>query len=466
MASSVTEYSEPWQDPDTPIGEAFETEFSMEQQIEPTAPPLSVFSSLEDLHISADASLGEEERVMKMLDEAIEDSGYSGSSCGGVDDWSGEDSISDTGGYDTVYTSSGSEYSEDSSDEDWIPFPPPPTAEELVELEQLSEVSNPEQTLTASISSEMQEESEYHVDSDILTQETVAKDDLQNSITEADDAAPSNEPCVQSTSMSQEELRKKAEATSAMHNQARKMSKISSKQIRHRIFARDIVTAAVASGDDDADDAAEKTHGYSIWSSGTLGSNKQKSKADSNGYSSKIAGGTIGANINLENDLLLGASFSRFNSRVKYQDQGGSSDLRSSGTSARAKYDTYIFSLYGSRPVSRNMSVAIIGSAGHSKGKKVRSKLMSFEPHLNYRVEMPREVTLIPHIGLRYEYEKVSRHKAQIASSWSIECSKKSYQALSGEIGSRVIFKSIRLNEDAVSNAISTTSITPTVPSS
>ncbi|MGX8190055.1 hypothetical protein [Rickettsia conorii] len=160
----------------------------MEQQIEPTAPPLSVFSSLEDLHISADASLGEEERVMKMLDEAIEDSGYSGSSCGGVDDWSGEDSISDTGGYDTVYTSSGSEYSEDSSDEDGIPFPPPPTAEELVELEQLSEVSNPEQTLTASISSEMQEESEYHVDSDILTQETVAEDDLQNSITEADDA--------------------------------------------------------------------------------------------------------------------------------------------------------------------------------------------------------------------------------------------------------------------------------------
>nr|WP_041405373.1 hypothetical protein [Rickettsia felis] len=76
----------------------------MPKQIEPTAPPLSVLSSLEDLHISEADSLGEEEKkVIKMLDEAIEDSGYSGSSCGDDDDWSGEDSISDTDGYDTVY---------------------------------------------------------------------------------------------------------------------------------------------------------------------------------------------------------------------------------------------------------------------------------------------------------------------------------------------------------------------------
>ena len=101
---------------------------NVETQIEPSAPPLSVLSSLEDIHISETNSLSEEERVIKMLDEAIEDSG---SSCGGDDDWSDKDSISDTEQYDTVYTSSGSEYSEDSSDEDGLPLLPSPTNEEL-----------------------------------------------------------------------------------------------------------------------------------------------------------------------------------------------------------------------------------------------------------------------------------------------------------------------------------------------
>lgn len=425
-----------------------------------------MFSSSENLNISEADSLSEEERVIKMLDEAVEDSGYSGSSCGDDDDWSGEDSISDTDGYDTVYTSSGSEYSEDSGDEDGMPLSPPVTEEELAGLDKLAEVSNPEQTpvtTKASISSEMQEESENHGDSDILTKETVTEDGIQNSITEADaDAALSNEPCVQATSMSQEELLKKVEATSVMHNQARNMSKIASHQIKHRIFAKDIVTAAVAAGDEDADealdDAAEQTRGYSIWSSGTLGSNKQKSKADLNGYSTKIAGGTIGLELNLENDLLVGSSFSKFSSRVKYQVQGGSSDLRSSTASNRAKYDTHIFSLYGSSPVSRDISMSVIGSAGYSKGTKAHSKLFSLEPHLNYKLKLPREVTLVPHIGLRYEYEKANAYQEQIASNLSIERSKKSYQAFNGEIGSRVIFAPIKLN-GSTPRAIS---ITPT----
>ncbi|XLM34589.1 MAG: hypothetical protein QFX12_07365 [Rickettsia africae] len=279
MASSVTEYSEPWQDPDTEIGEAFETEFSMQKQIEPTAPPLSVLSSLEDLHISEDASLSEEERVMKMLDEAIEDSGYSGSSCGGVDDWSGEDSIADTDGYDTVCTSSGSEYSEDSSDEDGIPFSPPATEEKKAELDIIREFQVSEQSSAVASNASINEaniaadsnESEEASQEESTTasvfeilDEVDEKDSVSKDISTNLGSTASTEPQEQATSMSQEELRKKAEATSVMQNQARKMSKISSKQIRDRIFARDIVTAAVASGDDDADDASEKTIGYRI----------------------------------------------------------------------------------------------------------------------------------------------------------------------------------------------------------
>lgn len=67
------------------------------------------------------------------------------------------------------------------------------------------------------------------------------------------------------------------------------------------MFVRDILTSAVAAGDEDAN-AISKTSGYSIWSSGTLGSGKQKPHANSNGYSGRMVGGSIGADVNFEND--------------------------------------------------------------------------------------------------------------------------------------------------------------------
>lgn len=82
------------------------------------------------------------------------------------------------------------------------------------------------------------------------------------------------------------------------------------------MFVRDMLTSAVAAGDEDLD-APEKALGYQLWSSGTLGSGKQKPHANSNGYSSRMVRGSIGADINFENDLLLGASFSKIRSSVK-----------------------------------------------------------------------------------------------------------------------------------------------------
>lgn len=535
-SSSSTEYEEP-SDPDTEIGEAFETEFStskMQQRFEPTASPLSAYSSFSSSTPidTRDIKLKQEElEAIELLDQTIENSnevrfqgGYdtdisncssndtsiieydteveirayenvplpsrskklrtskarNASSAGAgarysyrdidqglaafqsdtdfSDEWSDASSLSSIDGYDTVYMSSSSEYSNDSSEEDDVLFPPPPTEEELAELDKLAEVSNPEQTLvtpTASISSEMQEESEYHGDSDILTKETVSEDGIQNSITEAD-AAPSNEHYVQDTSMDKEELLKKAAMAAASHNQARQASKIASHQIRHRIFAKELVTVTVAAGDDETDDAAENTYGYySIWSSGTLGSNKQKSKAGSNSYSTKVSGGTIGADISLENDQLVGASFSKFSSRVKQQNKSASKANR---------YDTQILSLYGLSPVSRNMSLSAIGSAGLSKSTKAHLKLLSLELHLNYKIALPQNITLIPHIGFNYEYEKAKACQEQIASNLSIERKKKSYQAFNTEIGSRVIFAPIKLNASGTSNVIlSNTILTPTV---
>jgi outer membrane autotransporter protein len=460
-----------WQDPDTEIGDAFTSEFESKNNEQVTdnndvvlifpPPPSEEELALMDTGIISDSNDNNTTQiidydVLEREQERLPLPPYP------VTEVDREHNISEI---------------KESVEED-LPFPPPPSEEELAELtkesgldtltqsnliavelvgkeEQKADASSTYMANPANINSSNQEVSEDEEDTSnsFDTDET----DMRTALTDSMNGSEQ-----QISNISQAELLKKAATTAARHAQAREASKIASKQIRHRIFAREAVTAAVAAGDEDADealdDAAEQTRSYSIWSSGMLGSNKQKSKADLNGYSTKIAGGTIGLELNLENDLLVGSSFGKFSSRVKYQDQGGASDLRSSRASNRAKYDTHIFSLYGSSPVSRDISMSVIGSAGFSKGKKVRSKLFSLEPHLNYRVELPRSVTLIPHIGLRYEYEKSKSHKEQIASSLSIERGKKSYQQFSTEIGSRVIFAPIKLK----SSTPSSISITPT----
>ncbi|MCX4079868.1 hypothetical protein N7280_04490 [Rickettsia rhipicephali] len=200
-----------------------------------------------------------------MLDEAIEDSGYSGSSCSSVGDWSEEDSILDTDGYDTVYTSSSSknsnddnsewetDFSDDSSDEDGIPFSPPATEEKKAELDiirefQVSELSSAvaSNDNIAADSNESEEASqEKSTTASVLEilDEVDEEDSLSKDISTNLDSTASTEPQEESTAKDKEDLLKKATMVAASHNQARKISKISSKQIRHRIFAKDIVTA-------------------------------------------------------------------------------------------------------------------------------------------------------------------------------------------------------------------------------
>ncbi|AFC70418.1 hypothetical protein [Rickettsia amblyommatis] len=82
-SGSSTQYEEPWSDPDIEIGEAFETEFSTTntpKQIEPSASPLSVFSTFssnKSLNSIEFKQAAEEREALEVLDQAIEDSGYS-----------------------------------------------------------------------------------------------------------------------------------------------------------------------------------------------------------------------------------------------------------------------------------------------------------------------------------------------------------------------------------------------------
>lgn len=491
------------------IGEAFEDEFSTskkQQRFEPSAPPLSAFSSLEELNITASNILGaEEEKAIAILDEVLDDSSGYSSGCSrassSLSDFSDASSLVSTDGYDTVYTSSNSEYSDDSSNEDDLP--PQPSADELaaletqhielekltepVEREQLTEVSNTDevdyvratdvleaastdfsfsnQEMTKEVSNvsdikditkELQDENTTSSVLEILDQKSAEEDSVLQNISKNLANIAVTEPQDQQTSAegtitSKDELLKKASMVASNQAQVRQASIIASSHIKHRIFTKDILAAAIAAGDENELDHSQILD-CSVWSSGAFSTSKQKTSNNTDGYSSKILGGTIGVDLNLENDLLLGASFSKLRSNIKHTTQ-----------KETKKLDTYIASLYGSSPINDNLTLGVIGSAGYSKGAKAHSKLFSLETHLNYKIDLLQDIKLIPNIGLKYEYERSKGYQEEITSNMSIACSKKSHQALSTEIGSRVIFASIKLKEVGTSNVIlSNTILTPT----
>lgn len=100
--------------------------------------------------------------------------------------------------------------------------------------------------------------------------------------------------------------------------------------------------------------------------------------------------------------------------------------------------------------VSHNMSVQFVGSRGkHTESSsKPRLKLLSFESHLNYKIALEGNITLIPSLGFRYEYGRIGSSRGQILGSYILDQRKSSNTTLSGELGSRVLFTLIKLSSD------------------
>ncbi|HJD63396.1 MAG TPA: autotransporter outer membrane beta-barrel domain-containing protein [Rickettsia endosymbiont of Degeeriella rufa] len=388
----------------------------------------------------------EEKKALRILYEVLDDSiGYS-SGCSTTSsshsDWRDATSISSTEGYDTVYTSSDSEYDFSSEQVSSNSF-------EVIEDGRNFDTAVTRTQEEASVTIDVSDESEVSAPSDPVNHNTLrAVDETELAISatandlddtnlgidldiESDDAdiTVQHVNTTQTSSLDEETLLQKAEALSYIsHEELRVARKVASNHIKQRMFERSMLVA-VAAGDERESDQSQIL-GYSVWSRGAFGSAKHKTSYNSNGYSSKILGGSIGAYAKFENDLLVGSSFSKIRSNIKHASQ-----------KVTKKLNTYIASLYGTSPIKENLTLGVIGSAGFSP--KPRSKLLSLESHLNYQIALPHEITLIPNIGLKYEYERSKTHQEQIDGNISVAHAKKSYQAFSTEIGSRVIFAPI-----------------------
>ncbi|WP_341791198.1 autotransporter domain-containing protein [Rickettsia endosymbiont of Gonocerus acuteangulatus] len=248
-----------------------------------------------------------------------------------------------------------------------------------------------------------------------------------------------------STARHQEVLAERTRFAARVREDLRFSSKAVSKQIRHRLLTREIGNmVAVAAGDEEQEQAPS----YSVWSSGIFGGSKQKEISTALGYSSRIRGGSIGGEINLNSDLMFGASLSRLHSTVKYLPMLNSNQNVS-------KTNTNIFSVYSSATLAANTnlqtlaSVALSGKHGKKQDIfKPKSKLFSFESHLNQKIRFQNNITLIPSIGFRYEYGRVGTSRDIIRDSYVLHHKKSKNSTLSGEIGTRVLFTPINFSSD------------------
>lgn len=221
-------------------------------------------------------------------------------------------------------------------------------------------------------------------------------------------------------------------------------SKAVSKQIRHRLLTRDIGKLVVVSAGDEEESQAPS---YSIWSSGIFGGSKQKDTSNIIGHSSKVHGGTIGGEINLSSDLMFGVSYSRLFSKFKYPSMLAGSNV--------SRTNTNIFSVYSGTTLAENtniqtlVSVALSGKNGKKQDIfKPKSKLFSFESHLNHKITFQNHITLIPSIGIRYEYGRIGASKAQILDSYILHHKRSKSSTLSWELSSKVLFTPIKLSSD------------------
>jgi hypothetical protein len=284
---------------------------------------------------------------------------------------------------------------------------------------------------------------EQELQSQVLREEEVVEEILSEGLmTDTLEGADINN----STARHQEKLAKIARLAARERDDLRFGSKAVNKQIRHRLLTRDIGSMiAVSAGEEE-----DKTPSYSVWSSGMFGAARQKDSSTILGYSSSMRGSSVGAEINFSNDLMFGVSYSRLASNVKYL-----TILNSDSTIGKfVKSNMDILSIYSGATLGENInlhSLSSIALSQNSKDKNIlkpKSKLFSFELHLNYKLALEDNITLIPSLGFRYEYGRISFARGQVVESYIMHHLRSRISALSGELGAKVLFTPIKLSSD------------------
>lgn len=195
---------------------------------------------------------------------------------------------------------------------------------------------------------------------------------------------------------------------------------------------------AVASGDDD-----EKLK-RGVWVMGIYGTNKQGQDKNIAAYNGHLHGGIIGADIDLNENNLVGAAYSHILSNYKYKNN----------QSKKVNAKSNIVSLYSQTQFNEQIIWSNILSAGFSKVKvkdsvakasgkselvtgKYNNRSYSWDTKLGYRIPMnDTSLNIVPYIGLKVAQYKDGGYKLGNLSVDSV-----SEVAVIGKIGANIAKK-------------------------
>ncbi|WP_367364487.1 autotransporter domain-containing protein [Candidatus Tisiphia endosymbiont of Nedyus quadrimaculatus] len=210
--------------------------------------------------------------------------------------------------------------------------------------------------------------------------------------------------------------------------------------------------SAIGSGDDDQ-------VMYGVWGSPFYGTACQEMYEGVSGYKSKSAGGIVGFDGLVNDNLLLGAAYSRINTQMSHQNQ-------KVGDKTNGK--TNIFSLYSLYNFPNNWFTEAIASYGitrvkNSEGRLIATKVrtvtaletaaakyksISYSGQLlaGYNYQASEKLMITPTIGLRYLQFKDAGYTETGTKFQNLAVKKRSYNKLEGILGLRTAI-TLKVNE-------------------
>ncbi|WP_341763468.1 autotransporter outer membrane beta-barrel domain-containing protein [Candidatus Tisiphia endosymbiont of Beris chalybata] len=205
----------------------------------------------------------------------------------------------------------------------------------------------------------------------------------------------------------------------------------------------------------------EESSQYGIWGSPLYGYATQKMKEGASGYKLKSMGGVFGIDTFINDNLLIGAAYSRLNTKMSYKNQK---------VGDKTKGQVNIFSLYSSYNFPSNWLIEGIFSYGKTQVKNFEGRLMGVGANrairetaigkykttycggkllTGYNYRASDKLVLTPLLGLRYSHFADSRHQETGTSFQNIIYQKRTYHKLESLVGLRAL-TSVVLNDIAL----------------
>ncbi|WP_341790343.1 autotransporter domain-containing protein [Rickettsia endosymbiont of Polydrusus tereticollis] len=197
--------------------------------------------------------------------------------------------------------------------------------------------------------------------------------------------------------------------------------------------------AAVGAGDCDSNKVI-----YGLWGSPYFGKATQKQQNNLMGYKLKSAGGSIGLDTAINDNIVLGAAYTKVDTKLNYQD---------AKIGNNTKINTNMFSVYGLYNFINNWFVEGITSYSRSiiKTNEVRNIINGTETaHAKYRSYsysgqvvggynyLWNETTLSPMVGLRLAKMKDSGYHEFGTSFQNLTIKKRQYNKFEGIVGGEI----------------------------